>query len=112
MKVSTHTLNLYITVTNSFAGEGHFADESNKPSGAATPVSTPETPEPKRGPGSRGGKGVSKKAKTAKQRLAIIDAEGDLGMGGGMWEVVWCQTEASISGSGRHAQNIHIIVFV
>ncbi|KAI1612220.1 adenosinetriphosphatase [Exophiala viscosa] len=65
-------------------GEGHFEGESSKPSGAATPVSTPETPEPKRGPGSRGGKGVSKKAKTAKQRLAIIDAEGDLGMGGGM----------------------------
>ncbi|EHY57140.1 putative DNA helicase ino80 [Exophiala dermatitidis] len=61
-------------------GEGHFEDASAKPSGAATPVSTVETPGPKRGP--RGGKGISKKAKTAKQRLAIVDAEGDLGMGG------------------------------
>ena len=64
------------------AGEGHFEDASNKPSGAATAVSAAETPGPKRGP--RGGSGKSKKAKTAKQRLAIIDAEGDLGMGGWM----------------------------
>ncbi|ETI23502.1 hypothetical protein G647_05304 [Cladophialophora carrionii CBS 160.54] len=63
-------------------GEGHFEDASAKPSGAATPVSTAETSTPKKGPGSRGGRGVSKKAKTAKQRLAIVDAEGDLGMGG------------------------------
>jgi len=41
-----------------------------------------DTPGPKKGPGARGGRGVSKKAKTAKQRLAIVDAEGDLGMGG------------------------------
>ncbi|KIW97294.1 uncharacterized protein Z519_02686 [Cladophialophora bantiana CBS 173.52] len=61
-------------------GEGHFEDASAKPSGAATPVSAAETAGPKRGP--RGGRGVSKKAKTAKQRLAIVDAEGDLGMGG------------------------------
>ncbi|KIW76047.1 hypothetical protein Z517_10792 [Fonsecaea pedrosoi CBS 271.37] len=62
-------------------GEGHFEDASAKPSGAATPVSAPETAAgPKRGP--RGGRGVSKKAKTAKQRLAIVDAEGDLGMSG------------------------------
>lgn len=61
-------------------GEGHFDDQSAKPSGAVTPVSAPETPEIKKGP--RGGMGKSKKAKTAKQRLAIIDAEGDLGMGG------------------------------
>lgn len=58
------------------AGEGHFEDASNKPSGAATPVSVAETPVTKKG------RGVSKKAKTAKQRLAIVDAEGDLGMGG------------------------------
>lgn len=61
------------------AGEGNFDDASAKPSGAATPVSPVETPGSKR---ARGGKGVSKKAKTAKQRLAIVDAEGDLGMGG------------------------------
>ena len=60
-------------------GEGHFEDASNKASGAVTPVETPEET-PKRGP--RGGSGKSKKAKTAKQRLAIIDAEGDLGMSG------------------------------
>lgn len=64
------------------AGEGHFEDASNKPSGAATPVSSADVPGPKKGP--RGGAGKSKKAKTAKQRLAIIDAEGDLGMGGGI----------------------------
>jgi hypothetical protein len=45
-------------------------------------VSTAEAAAPKKGPGSRGGRGVSKKAKTAKQRLAIVDAEGDLGMSG------------------------------
>lgn len=65
----------------SYIGEGHFEDASNKPSGAATPVSSADVPT-KKGP--RGGSGKSKKAKTAKQRLAIIDAEGDLGMGGGM----------------------------
>ena len=69
-------------------GEGHFEDASAKPSGAATPVSDAaamtNTPKSKIGPGSRGGKGTSKKAKTVKQRLQIIDAEGDLGMGGGM----------------------------
>ncbi|PVI07533.1 hypothetical protein DM02DRAFT_608629 [Periconia macrospinosa] len=47
-------------------GEGHF-DESAKPSGTATPV--PEAP-----PGKRK-KGMSKKAKTAKQRLAVADGE-------------------------------------
>lgn len=62
-------------------GEGHFEDASAKASGAATPVEPTESPNSKRGP--RGGTGKSKKAKTAKQRLAIIDAEGDLGMGGG-----------------------------
>ena len=51
-------------------GEGHFDDGSNKPSGAATPM---EVPEPE-APGKR--KGVSKKAKTAKQRLAIADGSG------------------------------------
>lgn len=51
-------------------GEGHFDDGSNKPSGAATPM---EVPEPA-APGKR--KGISKKAKTAKQRLAIADGSG------------------------------------
>ncbi len=51
-------------------GEGHFDDGSNKPSGAATPM---EQPEPAAS-GKR--KGISKKAKTAKQRLAIADGSG------------------------------------
>lgn len=51
-------------------GEGHFDDGSNKPSGAATPIDLPEpVAEGKR-------KGTSKKAKTAKQRLAIADGSG------------------------------------
>ena len=58
---------------NDVVGEGHF-DESAKPSGAATPVSNIEGP-----PGAPGGKkrknGLSKKAKTAKQRLAVADGE-------------------------------------
>ncbi|KAL8716039.1 MAG: hypothetical protein Q9225_006279 [Loekoesia sp. 1 TL-2023] len=51
-------------------GEGHFGDDSNKPSGAATPIDAPDLPVGKR-------KGISKKAKTTKQRLAIIDGGGD-----------------------------------
>ncbi|KAL8942084.1 MAG: hypothetical protein Q9216_001850 [Gyalolechia sp. 2 TL-2023] len=51
-------------------GEGHFADDSTKASGAATPIDPPEPPAGKR-------KGISKKAKTTKQRLAIIDGGGD-----------------------------------
>jgi DNA helicase INO80 len=68
-------------LANYFSGEGHFDDASNKPSGAATPVSTAEVPtKGKKGP--RGGKGVSKRAKTMKERLRLVDADGDLGMGG------------------------------
>ncbi|KAI4144120.1 MAG: hypothetical protein LQ340_006770 [Diploschistes diacapsis] len=63
-------------------GEGHFDEGSAKPSGAATPMdsdanvakpaaTTTTTTTAKRGP--RG----SKKAKTMKQRLAIIDGSGD-----------------------------------
>lgn len=50
-------------------GEGHF-DESAKASGAATPVATPDAPIGKKRKG-----GLSKKAKTAKQRLAVADGE-------------------------------------
>lgn len=58
------------------AGEGHFDDGSNKPSGAATPIDAGEL-----GQGSALGKrgvagkpkGISKKAKTAKQKLDIAD---------------------------------------
>lgn len=66
-----HT-HLFLMHTNTLrlTGEGHFDDGSNKPSGAATPM---EVPEPA-APGKR--KGISKKAKTAKQRLAIADGSG------------------------------------
>lgn len=59
-------------------GEGHFDDGSNKPSGAATPVSALE-PTPAGGPGKGKRKGISKKAKTLKQRLAIADGSTDAG---------------------------------
>ena len=58
------------TLTRSSTGEGHFDDGSNKPSGAATPVDVQDLPPP----GKK--KGISKKAKTAKQRLAIADGSG------------------------------------
>ncbi|KAF2747726.1 hypothetical protein M011DRAFT_37470 [Sporormia fimetaria CBS 119925] len=51
-------------------GEGHF-DESGKPSGAATPIPTDGAGA---GPGKKR-KGMSKKAKTAKQRLAVADGQ-------------------------------------
>jgi DNA helicase INO80 len=58
---------------NSSPGEGHF-DESAKASGAATPV--PNGDGAAGAPGSKKGKkGLSKKAKTAKQRLAVADGE-------------------------------------
>ena len=63
-------------------GEGHFEDASAKPSGAATPVSAVDLPATGAKKGPRGGKGISKKAKTVKERLRLVDAEGDLGMGG------------------------------
>jgi len=72
-----------VTDTNYFPGEGNFEDiASAKASGAATPVPEVEETTTKKKPG-RVGTGKSKKAKTAAQRLAIIDAAGDLGMGGG-----------------------------
>lgn len=59
-----------MTNSSRATGEGHFDDGSNKPSGAATPMEVPEPAVP----GKR--KGISKKAKTAKQRLAIADGSG------------------------------------
>ncbi|KAJ4303050.1 putative DNA helicase ino80 [Kalmusia sp. IMI 367209] len=50
-------------------GEGNF-DTSEKPSGAATPLSAAEAP-----PGGKRRKGMTKKAKTAKQRLAVADGQ-------------------------------------
>ncbi|MCJ1306919.1 putative DNA helicase ino80 [Agyrium rufum] len=89
-------------------GEGHFDDgTSAKPSGAATPIDGGEasslapvagastTVAAGAGAGGKGGAaagkkrgaagtgGLSKKAKTAKQRLAIADGAGDMGLGGG-----------------------------
>ena len=54
---------------NEKTGEGHF-DESAKASGAATPI-----PPVEGAPGVKKKKGLSKKAKTAKQRLAVADGE-------------------------------------
>ncbi|KAJ4353856.1 putative DNA helicase ino80 [Didymosphaeria variabile] len=51
-------------------GEGHF-DTSEKPSGAATPISSAEAA----APGGKRRKGMTKKAKTAKQRLAVADGQ-------------------------------------
>lgn len=68
-------------------GEGHFDDISAKPSGAATPVSgdnvgnpstTPVSKKRSRGPG----KGTSKRAKTTKERLRLIDGDNDIPMNG------------------------------
>lgn len=59
-------------------GEGHFDDGSagNKASGAATPTAAEASTTGKgKGKGKRGG--VSKKAKTAKQRLAMADGNVD-----------------------------------
>jgi len=59
-------------------GEGHFDDGSNRPSGAATPI-------PMSGEAALGAKGKKprksggKKAKTAKQRLAMADGDVDMG---------------------------------
>ena len=55
---------------NDSAGEGKFEDASNEASGAATPMSTVDGP-----PAAKNRKGLSKKAKTVKQRLAVIDGE-------------------------------------
>ena len=54
---------------NESSGEGHF-DDNTKASGAATPVAEPS--------GGKNGKrkGTSKKAKTVKEKLAIIDGGG------------------------------------
>ncbi|KAJ5099383.1 hypothetical protein N7532_006384 [Penicillium argentinense] len=62
-------------------GEGNFDDQSAKPSGTATPMSedTPVAGTPaKRGRGRGPGKGTSKRAKTMKERLRLIDGDGGL----------------------------------
>jgi DNA helicase INO80 len=54
---------------NDATGEGRFEDASHEASGAATPLSAID------GPPAKKRKGLSKKAKTVKQRLAVIDGE-------------------------------------
>ena len=56
-------------------GEGKFEDNaSHEPSGAATPISNVDgPPAAKKAKTAKGG--LSKKAKTVKQRLAVIDGE-------------------------------------
>ncbi|KAJ9196358.1 hypothetical protein DTO271D3_852 [Paecilomyces variotii] len=65
-------------------GEGHFDDASAKPSEAPTPLSAGDNPAlssgpaQKRGRGRGPGKGTSKRAKTTKERLRIIDGDGGM----------------------------------
>lgn len=66
---------------NRLIGEGHFDDGSNKPSGAATPVSIMDLPAKGKKNGTSKAKGTSKKAKTTKERLRIVDGEDEMGMG-------------------------------
>lgn len=58
-----------MNIANDEAGEGKFEDASHEVSGAATPLSTMD------GPPAKKRKGLSKKAKTIKQRLAVVDGE-------------------------------------
>jgi DNA helicase INO80 len=67
MRVSGAIITL-IRSTNYVSGEGHF-DTSEKPSGASTPLPNADAPAGKRR------KGMTKKAKTAKQRLAVADGQ-------------------------------------
>ena len=62
-------------------GEGHFDDGSNRPSGAATPIPMGEPALGGKGkkPRKSGQVAGGKKAKTAKQRLAMADGDVDMG---------------------------------
>ncbi|KAH0552980.1 putative DNA helicase ino80, partial [Trichoglossum hirsutum] len=62
-------------------GEGHFDDGSNKPSGAVTPVSAADIPARGKKAGTKA-KGISKKAKTMKERLRMADGDNDVDVGG------------------------------
>ncbi len=59
-------------------GEGHFDDGSNRPSGAATPIPGMAGEAPLGAKGKKPRK-VGKKAKTAKQRLAMADGDVEMG---------------------------------
>lgn len=67
MKVREFPMHTLKEKVNKYLGEGHFDDNSAKASGAATPVPAAD------GPPSKKKKGVSKKAKSVKERLAYID---------------------------------------
>jgi chromatin-remodeling ATPase INO80 len=68
---AVHPERLMRRYADPLAGEGKFEDgASHEPSGAATPVSLEGPPAKKAKT-----KGLSKKAKTVKQRLAVIDGE-------------------------------------
>lgn len=69
MRVSHELSTIHDMVANTSTGEGHF-DESAKASGATTPMPNADAPA-----GGKKKKGLSKKAKTAKQRLAVADGE-------------------------------------
>lgn len=67
----------YLDANWLIVGEGHFDDGSNRPSGAATPITAASDIGPKgKKPKKVGG---GKKAKTAKQRLAMADGDVDMG---------------------------------
>ena len=75
MKVCFHSLQIPgLDADTSEIGEGHFDDGSNRPSGAATPIPGEGGPKAKKPRKSSG-----KKAKTAKQRLAMADGDVDMG---------------------------------
>lgn len=91
MRVCSHFPSWLDTKLINDIGEGNFDDaNAAKQSGAATPLSTggdagtPTTPVPKRGRGGGGvargesAKGTSKRAKTTKERLRLIDGDGGL----------------------------------
>lgn len=79
MKVSLGLAYIEKIVLTSMVGEGYFDTESNRPSGAATPI--PGAEGAALGPkGKKPRKNASmKKAKTAKQRLAMADGDVDMG---------------------------------
>jgi chromatin-remodeling ATPase INO80 len=78
MKVChTHLLHCVSKIANyDDIGEGHFDDGSNRPSGAATPIPGESTGAKQKKPRKSGG---GKKAKTAKERLAMADGDVDMG---------------------------------
>ena len=73
-----HSFSSVVKMLTSSIGEGHFDDGSNRPSGAATPIPGMGGDAPLDPKGKKPRK-VGKKAKTAKQRLAMADGDVDMG---------------------------------